>query len=62
VRGPRQLPMLFGKIALSLIYFGYVGAVYGMEFCLPQTVKAFGLSNAHTDLAALDPRDHCAER
>jgi MFS transporter, ACS family, tartrate transporter len=54
--------MLFGKIALSLIYFGYVGAVYGMEFCLPQTVKAFGLSNAHTDLAALDPRDHCAER
>jgi MFS transporter, ACS family, tartrate transporter len=35
-------------IALSLIYFGFVGALYGMQFWLPQIVKAFGLTNAQT--------------
>ncbi len=27
-------------ITLSLIYFGFVGALYGMQFWLPQIVKA----------------------
>ena len=35
-------------ITLSLIYFGFVGALYGMQFWLPQIVKAFGLTNAQT--------------
>jgi MFS transporter, ACS family, tartrate transporter len=35
-------------ITLSLIYFGFVGALYGMQFWLPQIVKAFGFSNAQT--------------
>ena len=29
-------------MTLSLIYFGFVGALYGMQFWLPQIVKAFG--------------------
>jgi MFS family permease len=33
-------------ITLSLVYFGFVGALYGMQFWLPQIVKAFGLTNA----------------
>ncbi|WP_340054693.1 MFS transporter, partial [Pseudomonas sp. JAI120] len=35
-------------IMLSVIYFGFVGALYGMQFWLPQIVKAFGLTNAQT--------------
>jgi MFS family permease len=35
-------------ITLSLVCFGFVGAVYGMQFWLPQIVKAFGLTNAQT--------------
>jgi D-galactonate transporter len=35
-------------LTLSLIYFGFVGALYGMQFWLPQIVKAFGFSNAQT--------------
>jgi ACS family tartrate transporter-like MFS transporter len=35
-------------IALSLAYFGFVGALYGMQFWLPPIVKAFGLTNAQT--------------
>jgi MFS transporter, ACS family, tartrate transporter len=42
-------------IALSLIYFGYVGAVYGMQFWLPQIVKAFGLTNAQTGFVTAIP-------
>jgi MFS family permease len=34
--------------ALSLVYFGAVGGLYGVGFWLPQFVKAFGLSNAMT--------------
>src|ERR1700687_1356630 len=35
-------------ITLSLIYFGFVAALYGMQFWLPQIVKAFGFTNAQT--------------
>jgi MFS transporter, ACS family, tartrate transporter len=42
-------------IALSLIYFGYVGAVYGVQFWLPQIVKAFGLTNAQTGFVTAIP-------
>jgi ACS family tartrate transporter-like MFS transporter len=42
-------------IALSLIYFGYVGAVYGMQFWLPQIVKAFGLTNGQTGFVTAIP-------
>jgi ACS family tartrate transporter-like MFS transporter len=45
-----------GKVmTLSLIYFGYVGAVYGMQFWLPQIVKAFGLTNAQTGFVTAIP-------
>src|ERR1700722_4477170 len=42
-------------IALSMVYFGYVGAVYGMQFWLPQIVKAFGLTNAQTGFITAIP-------
>jgi ACS family tartrate transporter-like MFS transporter len=42
-------------MTLSLIYFGYVGAVYGMQFWLPQIVKAFGLTNAQTGFVTAIP-------
>jgi ACS family tartrate transporter-like MFS transporter len=42
-------------IALSMVYFGYVGAVYGMQFWLPQIVKAFGLTNAQTGFVTAIP-------
>jgi ACS family tartrate transporter-like MFS transporter len=42
-------------IALSLAYFGFVGALYGMQFWLPQIVKAFGLSNAQTGFVTAIP-------
>jgi hypothetical protein len=42
-------------ITLSLIYFGFVGALYGMQFWLPQIVKAFGLTNAQTGFRHGDP-------
>jgi D-galactonate transporter len=42
-------------IALSLVYFGFVGALYGMQFWLPQIVKAFGLSNAQTGFVTAIP-------
>ncbi len=42
-------------IALSVIYFGFVGALYGMQFWLPQIVKAFGLSNAQTGFVTAIP-------
>jgi len=40
---------------LSLIYFGFVGALYGMQFWLPQIVKAFGLTNAPTGFVTAIP-------
>lgn len=42
-------------ILLSLSYFGFVGALYGMQFWLPQIVKAFGLSNAQTGFVTAIP-------
>jgi ACS family tartrate transporter-like MFS transporter len=42
-------------ITLSLIYFGFVGALYGMQFWLPQIVKAFGFSNAQTGFVIAVP-------
>src|SRR5581483_7275326 len=42
-------------IVLSLIYFGFVGALYGMQFWLPQIVKAFGLTNAQTGFVTAIP-------
>jgi D-galactonate transporter len=42
-------------ITLSLIYFGFVGALYGMQFWLPQIVKAFGLTNAQTGFVTAIP-------
>jgi nitrate/nitrite transporter NarK len=41
IRNPRVL-------ALALVYFGNVAAVYGVGFWLPQIIKAFGLSIAAT--------------
>jgi len=42
-------------LALSLIYFGFVGALYGMQFWLPQIVKAFGFTNAQTGFVTAIP-------
>ena len=42
-------------LALSAIYFGFVAALYGMQFWLPQIVKAFGLSNAQTGFVTAIP-------
>src|ERR1700716_1063591 len=42
-------------LTLSLIYFGFVGALYGMQFWLPQIVKAFGFSNAQTGFVTAEP-------
>lgn len=42
-------------LALSVIYFGFVGALYGMQFWLPQIVKAFGLTNAQTGFVTAIP-------
>jgi ACS family tartrate transporter-like MFS transporter len=38
-----------------VIYFGFVGALYGMQFWLPQIVKAFGFSNAQTGFVTAVP-------
>lgn len=42
-------------MALSAIYFGFVGALYGMQFWLPQIVKAFGLTNTQTGFVTAIP-------
>src|SRR6267154_4346777 len=42
-------------LTLSLIYFGFVAALYGMQFWLPQIVKAFGFSNAQTGFVTAVP-------
>jgi D-galactonate transporter len=42
-------------LALSLIYFGFVGALYGLQFWLPQIVKGFGFSNAQTGFITAVP-------
>jgi ACS family tartrate transporter-like MFS transporter len=42
-------------LLLSAIYFGFVGALYGMQFWLPQIVKAFGFSNVQTGFVTAIP-------
>jgi MFS transporter, ACS family, tartrate transporter len=42
-------------LTLSLIYFGFVAALYGVQFWLPQIVKAFGFSNAQTGFVTAVP-------
>ena len=42
-------------LALSAIYFGFVAALYGMQFWLPTIVKAFGLTNAQTGFVTAIP-------
>src|SRR4029077_2394226 len=42
-------------IALSLIYFGFVGALYGMQIWLPQIVKAFSLTDGQTGIVTAIP-------
>jgi len=42
-------------LILSLVYFGFVGALYGMQFWLPQIVKAFGLTNLQTGFVTAIP-------
>jgi MFS family permease len=42
-------------IMLSLIYFCFVAALYGMQFWLPTIVKAFGLTNAQTGFVTAIP-------
>jgi D-galactonate transporter len=41
--------------ALSIVYFGAVAGLYGVQFWLPQIVKAFGLSNFGTGLVVAIP-------
>jgi D-galactonate transporter len=42
-------------LMLSLIYFCFVAALYGMQFWLPTIVKAFGLTNAQTGFVTAIP-------
>ena len=42
-------------LILSLVYFGFVAALYGMQFWLPQIVKAFGLTNVETGFVTAIP-------
>jgi MFS transporter, ACS family, tartrate transporter len=42
-------------LMLSIIYFGFVAALYGMQFWLPQIVKAFGLTNTQTGFVTAIP-------
>ncbi|MDB5630095.1 MAG: permease, partial [Tardiphaga sp.] len=42
-------------LVLSAVYFGFVAALYGMQFWLPQIVKAFGFSNAQTGFVTAVP-------
>jgi nitrate/nitrite transporter NarK len=49
-------------LTLSAVYFGFVGALYGMQFWLPQIVKAFGFSNAQTGFVTAVPYLFCSAR
>src|SRR6195256_2032314 len=42
-------------LGLSLVYFGAVATNYGLSFFLPQSVKAFGVSNFQAGLVAALP-------
>ena len=48
--------MASGRVLmLSLIYFCFVASLYGMQFWLPQIVKAFGFSNVQTGFVTAIP-------
>jgi ACS family tartrate transporter-like MFS transporter len=48
--------MTSGRVlTLSLIYFCFVASLYGMQFWLPQIVKAFGFSNLQTGFVTAIP-------
>lgn len=42
-------------LVLSVIYFGFVGALYGMQFWLPTIVQAYGFSHAQTGFVTAIP-------
>ena len=42
-------------LVLAAVYFAFVAALYGMQFWLPQIVKAFGLSNLQTGFVTAIP-------
>jgi MFS transporter, ACS family, tartrate transporter len=42
-------------IALGVVYFGLLAGLYGVQFWLPQIVKAFGLSNIQTGFVSALP-------
>lgn len=42
-------------LILSVVYFGVIAVLYGMQFWLPQIVKDFGLSDAQTGFAMAGP-------
>ena len=42
-------------LALALVYFGAVAVHYGVSFCLPQIVKAFGADDRRDRLGLGDP-------
>lgn len=42
-------------LALSLVYFGLLAGLYGIQFWLPQIVKGFGLTNVQTGFVAALP-------
>jgi D-galactonate transporter len=42
-------------LALSFVYFGLLAGLYGIQFWLPQIVKAFGLTNIQTGFMSALP-------
>ncbi len=42
-------------LALSIVYFGLLAGVYGIQFWLPQIVKGFGLTNVETGFVSALP-------
>lgn len=42
-------------LALSFVYFGLLAGLYGIQFWLPQIVKAFGLTNIQTGFVSALP-------
>lgn len=42
-------------LGLSLVYFGLLSGIYGIQFWLPQIVKAFGLTNVQTGFVSALP-------
>jgi MFS transporter, ACS family, tartrate transporter len=42
-------------MSLSFVYFGVLAGLYGIQFWLPQIVKAFGMTNVETGFASALP-------